>query len=76
MKKLQMTNLHYALFVIIFNFGDVGERNVDTILGQMAAQSYSYLRKRFFLPQDRMGSELDCWLHSMAATSPRVNHKT
>lgn len=33
MKKFQMTNLHYALFVIIFNFGDVGERNVDSILG-------------------------------------------
>lgn len=71
-----MTNLHHALSVIIFNFGDVGERDVDTILGQMAVQSYSYLRKRFFLLQDRMGSELDCWFHSRAATSPGVNHKT
>lgn len=76
MKKLQMTNLHHALSVIIFNFGDVGEGDVDTILGQMAARSYSYFRKSFFLPQDRMSSELDYWLHGRAATSQRVNHKT
>lgn len=56
----------------LYNVGDVGERDVDTILGQMTAQSCSSLRTRLLMPQDRMGSEQGCWLPSRTVT--RTNH--